>query len=98
MRYFITAACPLSSEVFFFNVCTPPGRMSQFVLTYLKKNVLSRSGDVAAETVDVGQVQAPVVLPRQAPDLDKNMLREALLASVNEEAGSGPYCILILYP
>lgn len=72
--------------------------MSQFVLTYLKKNVLSRSGDVAAETVDVGQVQAPVVLPRQAPDLDKNMLREALLASVNEEGGSGPYCILILYP
>lgn len=31
------------------------------------------------------------------PDLDKNMLREALLASVNEEGGSGPYCILILY-
>lgn len=65
---------------------------------FKKKNVLSRSGDVAAETVDVGQVQAPVVLPRQAPDLDKNMLREALLASVNEEGGSGHYCILILYP
>lgn len=36
-----------------------------------------------------GQVQAPVVLPHQAPDLDKNMLREALLGRVNEEGGSG---------
>lgn len=76
--------------------------MSQFVLTYMymkKKRPQPfwrrrrRKG-----TVDVGQVQAPVVLPRQAPDPDKNMLREALLTSVNEEGGSGPSCILILYP
>lgn len=86
VRYcFITNACSLSSEF----SCSHTSSENVTVCVYtFKKTVFSGPGDTVDAAAWTGAGTSCSLAPGP-PDLDKNMLREALLGSVNEEGGSG---------